>query len=82
MGTRSLSWKLTPHAPGLAQPPDGLDGIEWRADELAEGIPAAVAHGPQAERELVLGGWLESGGHRRRITNRHAIYELPSLTRR
>ena len=49
-------------APGaeLAQPLDGDDGVDPGPDELAEGIAAAVADGPEAECELVRSDGSES----------------------
>jgi hypothetical protein len=59
IGTRSSSWKLTPHAPSSARQCTGDHRIERRPHELAERVATAVADRPQAERELVRRGGIE-----------------------
>ena len=54
-GTRSSSWKLTPYAPSSARRCTDVDRIERRARLVAERVAAAVADGPQAEGEVVVG---------------------------
>ena len=53
------------HAPcaDLAQERGGVDRRERRADGVAEGIAAAIADGPETERELVFRAWAVPIGH-------------------
>ena len=53
IGTRSLSWKLTPHAPSFASLCTARHRIERRPDEVPERVAAAIADRPEAEGEFV-----------------------------
>ena len=53
------------HAPcaDFAQERGGVDRRESGADSVAEGIAAAIADGPETERELVFRAWAVPIGH-------------------
>jgi hypothetical protein len=53
IGTRSLSCKLTPHAPTSASMETISIGGNMRAHSVAKRVASAVADRPQAEGELV-----------------------------
>ena len=64
IGTRSLSWRLTPHAPTSPSIADRIDRRQRRADHVAEGVAPAVADGPEAEGKLVFGSGIVGVRHR------------------
>ena len=63
IGTRSLSWRLTPIAPTSASRCTISTGVRSRPHRLAERVAAGVADRPEAEREPVRRGRIEAVRH-------------------